>query len=461
MFVDTPPHSHEAEKAVIGAVLLGGDINMLLAEINLKPEDFFLTQYRTIFSAAMELFNDNSAIDIVTVNEKLKNDPSYPGIDCIKDSANSVPTTKNLKFYAAIVKQLSRRRKYIELADRIQKMAADTSINLDMIVETFEDGMQQENDTIKVSSLSELMVPMFQDIVKAYEKKGEIPNQRTGWLSLDTAIGGMEGLIVVGARPSMGKTMFGVNIAEYVALESKRPALIFSLEMSEIQIALRVLSSRTHTNHEACKFGTLTNDDFEIIGRFVNTPNGEKLLISDEAEIDVSRIKSVSRMCKRKYGDLGVIVVDYIQLMASNEDNNISRVYEIGKISRNLKLLSKELNCPIIVLSQLSRANEVRTNKRPILSDLRDSGAIEQDADTIIFLHREEYYDQTSNKKGIAEVIIAKNRHGKTRTIELSFQPQIMRFMEKSEVEKIAKEKENVRKKKCGEQLSLEGEGKR
>lgn len=439
--VENLPYSDEAEKTVIGALLIGADINILISEVGLKTADFYLEQNRVVFFAIMRLYEKNKAIDFVTVDSELKGNPGYGGVSFLRSMAKNVPTTRHMKYYADIVKHMSRRRYYIALGAEMQEAAADCSKDINTVADIIENAMISDNQEISMDSFDSVFISAYTDMVQAYEKKGEIPGQKTGWISLDTAIGGLEGLVVVGARPSMGKTMFGVNIAEHVTFKEGKPSLIFSLEMSKNQIGMRIISSQTGIRHSDCKFGTLTDTDFASIGQFDIT-HGAEMVICDEPMIDINKIKSVARSCKKKFGSIGVIVVDYIQLMDSgNDEHNNTRANEVGKISRGLKLLSKELNCPIVALSQLSRKVEDRSDKRPMLADLRDSGAIEQDADTIIFLYRDDYYNKNSQKKGIAEIIISKARNGETGTIELSFQPQIMRFMEKSDVEKVKKER--------------------
>ncbi|MCI9086330.1 MAG: replicative DNA helicase [Clostridia bacterium] len=433
------PYNDEAERTVVGALLVGADINILIAEIGLQVTDFYLEQNRIVYYAIMRLYEQNKAIDIVTVDGFLRGNPSYSGIEYLKTVVSAVPTTRHMKYYAELVKQMSQRRYYISIGKEIQETASDNEKDIEAVNDIIENAMIRDNEQMSVSSFADLYIPVYKELTVAYEKKGEIPGQKTGWLSLDAAIGGLEGLVVVGARPSMGKTMFGVNIAEYIAFKEDKPALLFSLEMVKNQIAMRIMSSQTGVRHSDCKFGTLSGDDFDMIGQFENLVRGEKLMICDEAMISLSKLKSVSRRFKKQLGSIGAIIIDYIQLMDTGNTKYTTRADELGKISRGLKLLSKELDCPIVALSQLSREVEKRADKRPMLSDLRDSGAIEQDADTIIFLYRDDYYNKQSKKRGVAEIIIAKARHGETRTIELSFQPQIMRFMEMTEVDEIAK----------------------
>lgn len=260
----------------------------------------------------------------------------------------------------------------------------------------------------------------------------EILGQKTGWNSLDTVIGGLEGLVIVGGRPGMGKSIFGMNVAEYVTFDEKKTSLIFSLELSESNVSERILSSQAGTRYSDIKFETWNDNDLDATCIF-DTSQSNFITVCDEPRLSISKIKSISRQCKKRFGSLGVIVIDYIQLLADYDRNpDTMQLKVLGNLYRNLKLLSEELDCSVVALSQLTRKLENRTDRRPKLSDLRASGAIKRTADTVIFLYRDEYYNN-QRKKGIAEVIISKNRNGKTGTVELSFQPQIMRFMEKSE----------------------------
>ena len=433
------PYNDEAERTVVGALLVGADINILIAEIRLQVTDFYLEQNRIVYDAAMRLYEQNKAVDVVTVDGFLRGNPSYSGIEYLKTAASAVPTTRHIKYYAEIVKQMSQRRYYISIGAKIQEIASDSEEDIETVNDIIENAIIRNNEQISMISFADLYISIYKDLAEAYRKKGEIPGQKTVWLSLYAAIGGLEGLVVIGARPSMGKTMFGTNIAEYIAFKEDKPALLFSLEMSPKQVGTRMMSSQTRVRHSDFKFATLSDDDFYTIGQFENLDRGKKLIVCDEGVMSLRKLKSISRRFKKQFGSIGAIIIDYIQLMDTGNAKYTTRADELGKISRGLKLLSKELDCPIVALSQLSREVEKRADKRPMLSDLRDSGAIEQDADTIIFLYRDDYYNKQSKKRGVAEIIIAKARHGETRTIELSFQPQIMRFMEMTEIDEIAK----------------------
>lgn len=426
---DILPYNDNAEKAVLGALLMGGDINIPLVEVKLKAEDFYLEANRAVYKAMIRLYELGKQIDFVTVDSELQGNPNYGGAEYLKQLAGRVPTNKHIKYYAEIISELAKRRFYIALAQKIQQLAGDITRDITTVNDAIEEAVSARAEAFQMRSFVDLYAQTYCSIVKAYEKKGEIPGQRTGWVALDSALGGLEGLVVVGARPGMGKTVLGVNMAEYVALRENKPALIFSLEMDEQQLMLRIISSQTHVKHSDCRFGTLSEDDFCKISEFGDAfGSSAKLQIIDyEKAGNISDIKSISRYAKRKYGGLGLIIVDYIQLLC-RDDRRKTKAEQLGDISRSLKLLSKELGCPIVALSQLTRNTEKNYDKRPSLSDLRDSGAIEQDADSVLLIYREEYYNPDTKQKNIAEIIIAKARHGQTGTIKLAFLPEYMKF---------------------------------
>ena len=435
--VDNVPYSTEAEINVLGAILVGADIGTLITELDLKPTDFYFNLHKKIYEAAVELYNDNQKIDLVSIDLKLRKIDGYE-ITALKKLASATVTKYNIEYYAKIVKDMAYRRSVIKMAYDITSAAADTSKPISAVKDVAEQALTSDDNRVEVKPLADILMPAYWNITNAYQNKGQIPGQKMGWTSVDSALGGMDGLIVIGARPGMGKTMFAQNIAEYIAFKEDKNVLFFSLEMSAAQLATRIISSQNYIKYADCKFGTLTVDDFKVMGEFFNGEMSQRfnnIQICDTPYLTVTQIKSIARTYAKKLGKLNAIVIDYIQLIAS-EGKNINKVEELGRISRSLKLLSKELNCPVIALSQLSRLVETRQEKRPMLSDLRESGAIEQDADSVLLLYREDYYKR-DRKNNIAEVIIAKARFAETRTIKLSYQGQIMRFMELDDVKKI------------------------
>lgn len=449
MDINTLPHSEEAEKNIVGIFISDNNkIGDAIAGGLIKTEDFYSLKIKKICEKIFEMYNQNKPIDIVTLSAKLQGDSVFEGKEVlyIKSICGAVVTTHNLKFYCDIVRQYAMRRKYIVNAEKIKVMAYDSSKDINSIEHQISKMTDDDSSTVnanKINSVSELMIPVFDRLVETRAQKGKIPGHKTGFPSIDAYTGGMlnGNMFVIAARPGMGKSILGNNIAEFTALHEDKPAIIFNMEMSAEEIIYRLISSTTNTKYSDIQFGCQNDDVFNSVGEFGNKIMHKKLYIQDQAYITMSQIRATSRNVKRKHGEIGVIVVDYLQLISPETTNSrYNRNDVISEISRGLKNLAKELQCPIIVLSQLSRENEKRQEKRPVLSDLRDSGAIEQDADIVAFIHRDDYYNQ-DNKNGIAEIIIAKNRHGQTGTVKLSWQAQIMKFMEMSEYEKLKKDR--------------------
>ena len=279
------------------------------------------------------------------------------------------------------------------MSNEILAMAGNTTLPIEKISDKVEYMLATESDSINVNTADDLMMKTYDTIVRASENKDSIPGQATGFKNIDLKMGGMDGLVVIGARPGMGKTAFALNIAEHIAFNESKPVVFFSLEMDEQQLMLRVLSSMTYIKYSALRYGEVTNDDWDKIARFMNkSDKTEKLIICDRAKMTVRKIRSVCRRLKKKHGALGAVVVDYLQLIEMPQNKNYTKAQAVGDVSRALKILTKELGCPILALSQLNRANEQRSSKRPTLADLRDSGAIEQDADSVMLIHNEDAY---------------------------------------------------------------------
>lgn len=436
------PFDEMAEKTVLGALLTSPRFEVAYDDVGLRSEDFYIAAHQVIYTGMVQLYNQSNPIDFVTVSELLKGNDLFKGVEYLSKLAADVPTTRHLEYYAKIVKEKSQRRQYIKAAHELASLAADNTADINTVIDTAEQILiKNADDNSGMDPISDVLGNVFDNLVDAYNNKGRIPGQRTGWNTFDVMVGGLEkgNLIVIGGRPAMGKSIFGTNIAEYVSFKEGKPALIFSLEMPKAQVGLRITSSQSYSPFTDCRFGLLKEDDFKAIGNFIAEKSNAPLFINDRSAITVQYVRSVARRIKRKYGQIGVIVIDYLQLMRGAGKWNNNRTEEVAEISRGLKQIAKELDCPIIALSQLSRNVETRANKRPMMADLRESGSIEQDADTIAFLYRDEYYSKDSNKKGIAEVIIAKARSGETGTIELSFQPHIMRFVEIEEIKAMKK----------------------
>ena len=317
------------------------------------------------------------------------------------------------------------------MSNEILAMAGNTTLPIEKISDQVEYMLATESDSINVNTAEDLMMKTYDTIVRASENKDSIPGQATGFKNIDLKMGGMDGLVVIGARPGMGKTAFALNIAEHIAFNESKPVVFFSLEMDEQQLMLRVLSSMTYIKYSALRYGEVTNDDWDKIARFMNkSDKTEKLIICDRAKMTVRKIRSVCRRLKKQHGALGAVVVDYLQLIEMPQNKNYTKAQAVGDVSRALKILTKELGCPILALSQLNRANEQRSSKRPTLADLRDSGAIEQDADSVMLIHNEDAYrkDKSQPPTGKVEILLPKSRFSQTGTMFLKFQPEYMKF---------------------------------
>ena len=417
-------YSLEAEKAVLGVIIVKDCVDICINDFQLCKEDFYDKVNAEIFSEILNIYDENKAVDIVVLSERLRSRIS--DISYINEIVSMTVTSSHLSYYCEILKDLSYRRKCIDNARKIYETASDSKNKIEFVKSEIN---KLDFDDVAVNkSINDLAVEAYNEVVTASQNHGMLPGVATGFTDLDAAIGGLENsnFIIVGARPAMGKSVFATNIAEFVSRD--KLSVIFSLEMSAKQVLKRMMSSISGVNYSDCRFGTLENEDFAKISTAMNNICNRKIDICDKAVITTSYIKSYCRALKKKYGEIGCVIIDYLQLITSpNASQN--RNNDISEISRNLKLLAKELDCPVVALSQLSRMVDTRADKRPVLSDLRESGAIEQDADTVLFLYRDDYYNPDKAEKGVSEVIIAKAREGKTGTIKLFFKPQCMRFM--------------------------------
>lgn len=427
------PYSREAELAVIGSVLTDPQSVAEAAEV-VGADDFYYAQNREIFAAAMELFNENSAIDFITVSNKLAQADKLEavgGIIYLRNAATNVPTTHHVSYYSDIIKEKSTLRKLIKSAGAISGMAYDGADGSDSILQRSEQLIydvaagRESNDIVPIKSV---LMGSYRQLVENSQSKGGITGVDTGFDELNRLTGGFHGgeLILIAGRPGMGKSSFAVNIAEHVAITDKNTVAIFNLEMPKEQIVNRILCSQAMVNSVKMRTGDLDGDDWEKIGDVVNKVALSPIYIDDTATITVSQIRAKCRRLKQTK-NLTMVVIDYLQLMQSGKRTD-SRQHEISEISRSLKILAKELNIPVVALSQLSRASESRSDKRPMLSDLRESGAIEQDADMVMFLYRDEYYNPDSEDKKLAECIVAKNRSGETRTFKLGWKGEYTKF---------------------------------
>jgi len=432
-----PPQALEAEQSVLGGLLLDSRRWDEVAEA-VKAEDFYTPKHRQIFSAISSLREQDEAIDVVTTSEWLDRNGllnDIGGLNYLGELANNTPATSNIKAYAHIVHERSVLRRLISATNDIAKKSynpngADVKQILDFAERlVFEIAQNDQRDHIGFKPIQGLLAGAINRIEELYESGTGLTGISTGFSDLDGLTSGLQksDLIVIAGRPSMGKTSLAMNIAESAVLDSKRPTAVFSLEMPGQQLAMRMLSSLGRINSHRVRTGKLSGEDWPRLTSAVGLLNEAPLFIDDTAALSPLELRSRARRLMREENELGLIIVDYLQLMQSSESSE-NRAIEVANITRSLKILAKELNVPVIVLSQLNRGLEQRPNKRPVMSDLRESGAIEQDADLILFIYRDEVYNQDSPDKGTAEVIVGKQRNGPTGTVRLTFLGEYTRF---------------------------------
>jgi len=429
----TMPQSIEAEQSVVGSMLLDNEAIVIASEI-ITSEDFYNKQYGVLFDAMVELQNEGSSVDVVTLQNRLKEKdvpPEVCSLEFIRDLVAMVPTSANVRHYARIVADKALLRRLIRLNEDIANTCYQGKESTDFILEDTE---KRVFDLIQRRGSSDF-VPIRQVVMNAMDKieissknHGNVTGIATGFLDLDYRTAGMQpsDLVLIAARPSMGKTAFVLNIAQNVAFKQNECVAIFSLEMSKEQLVNRMFSLESSVDAQKLRTGQLMDDEWEKLIEGANTIGKSKLIIDDTPGITVSELRSKCRKFKLEHG-LKMIIIDYLQLM-SGSGRSDSRQQEISDISRSLKSLARELNVPVLALSQLSRAVEQRPDHRPMLSDLRESGAIEQDADVVMFIYRDDYYNKETDRKGISEIIIAKQRNGPIGTVELAWLPQYTKF---------------------------------
>lgn len=430
-----PPHNVEAERAVIGAMMLNADAIMVCSEL-LTSDEFYQQQYGIIFDALVEMYKDGVGADLVTLQNKLREKevtPELYSVEYLGELLASVPTSANVKFYAEIVHEKAVLRRLIRVSEQVTKDCYMDSQPLEDILEDTEksvfDVIQQRGGS-EFEPIRDVVLRTLDSIEKAAKQKGNITGLETGFRDLDAKTAGLQksDLILIAARPAMGKTAFVLNIAEYVALHSNSTIALFSLEMSKEQLVKRMLAMNSMVDSQKIRTGDLEDDDWDKLVGSVRKIGNSNLVIDDTSGITASELRSKCRKLKIEQG-LDLVIIDYLQLMTgAGKRKSDSRQQEISDISRSLKVMARELNVPVIALSQLSRAVESRPDKRPMLSDLRESGAIEQDADIVMFIYRDEYYNPDSEKKGVAEVIVAKQRSVPTGPVELAWLSQYTKF---------------------------------
>lgn len=431
-----PPQNVDAEEAILGAVLSNPVCLNKIADL-IRPDSFYKPANRLIYAAIVELFSRNQAIDIVTVSEKLNEQDKLDlagGRAYINDLAWNVVTTANVEYYAKIVQEKAIKRELINAGSEIVEMAYDnqsTEATLDN-AEKLIFNIAQKKATTDLVSVKDLVITSYEQISYRYEHRDELLGVPTGFYDLDAMTSGLHksDLIILAARPAMGKTAFVLNIAQNVGLRAKRPVAIFSLEMPKEQLVQRMLCSEAEVDSQKLKTGNMQAKDWEKLTTAMNLFADAPIYIDDCAGATVMDIRAKCRRLAMEEKDLGLVVIDYLQLMDGGSGGKESnRNQEISAISRGLKLLARELGVPVIALSQLSRSVEQRQDKKPMLSDLRESGSIEQDADIVMFIYRDEYYNkEDTENRGKAEVIIAKHRNGSVGSIELLFQGAITKF---------------------------------
>ena len=420
-----PPHDVEAEQAVIGSMLTDKD-SVISAVETLKDEDFYREDNKVIYGAIMNLYNRGEPVDIITLKDELVSLGKFEavgGLEYLAELPEKVPTTANVDKYIKIVEEKSMLRNLIKTANELIVLGYDQTQEVEDIMDVAEkkifNVMQRKNQK-GYSSMKDILVESFTQLEELYNRKQHITGVPTGFADLDYKTAGLHNsdLILVAARPAMGKSAFALNIASYAAVKANVPVAIFSLEMSKEQMGNRILCSEAMVDSNKVRTGKIEDEDWAKLAMASGELSESQIFIDDTPGISIMEIRAKCRKMKLEK-NIGLVVIDYLQLVQGSSKKGGSREQEISEISRSLKILAKEINVPVIALSQLSRAPEQRPDHRPMLSDLRESGAIEQDADIVMFLYRDDYYNEDSEKKNIAEVIIAKHRAGSTGTVEL------------------------------------------
>lgn len=428
------PNSLEAEQSVIGAMIMDKDAIVAASEV-LQPDDFYHGQYGVLFESMVELLNAGKPVDIVTLQNRLREKdvpPEISSLEYVRDLVANVPTSANVKHYANIVKEKAVMRRLIRVNEEIENECYSGKEQLDTILGDTE---KKIFDLLQTRGGGDY-VPIKQVVMNALAKidlaaktKGNVTGIATGFTDLDYRTAGLQpsDLILIAARPSMGKTAFALNIAQYAAFHNDLCTAIFSLEMSKEQLVNRLFSLESRVDAQSLRTGKLADSDWEKLVEGANVIGRSKLIIDDTPGISISELRSKCRKYKLEHG-LSLVMIDYLQLMSGGGRGSESRQQEISEISRSLKGLARELNVPVIALSQLSRAVEQRPDHRPMLSDLRESGAIEQDADVVMFIYRDDYYNKDTENKNVSEIIIAKQRNGPIGTVNLAWLPEYTKF---------------------------------
>ncbi|MFX3623275.1 MAG: replicative DNA helicase [Ectobacillus sp.] len=436
IFADrTPPQNIEAEQAVLGAIFLEQEALTVSSEI-LIPEDFYRTAHQKIFQAMLSLSDKGEPVDLVTVTAELADQnllEEVGGVSYLAELANSVPTAANVEYYARIIEEKSVLRRLIRTATTI---ASDSYAREDDVQGLLSEAekkileVSQQKNTKAFQNIKDVLVVTYDKIETLHNRKGDITGIPTGFTELDKMTAGFQrnDLIIVAARPSVGKTAFALNIAQNVATKTDENVAIFSLEMGADQLVMRMLCAEGNIDAQRLRTGSLTDEDWGKLTMAMGSLSNAGIYIDDTPGIRVGEIRAKCRRLKQESG-LGMILIDYLQLIQGNGNKGENRQQEVSEISRSLKALARELQVPVIALSQLSRGVESRQDKRPMMSDIRESGSIEQDADIVAFLYRDDYYDRETENKNIIEIIIAKQRNGPVGTVELAFVKEYNKFV--------------------------------
>mgnify|MGYP001129306413 CR=1 FL=1 len=429
------PHSIEAEQSVVGAMLMDKDAITTSSEI-ISGSDFYQSAYGVIFDAMVELYNEGKPVDLVTLQERLREKdvpPEVASLEFVKDLVTAALTSANVKFYAQIVADKSLLRRLIRLNEEIANTCYAGKEPLEAVLEKTERSifeLLQRRSTEDFVPIRQVVLNALERIEKASKMKGTVTGIPTGFIDLDYKLSGLQpsDLVLIAARPSMGKTAFVLNIAQYIAFKKNKSVAVFSLEMSKEQLVNRLFSLESQVDAQAIRTGNMKDSDWEKLIEGAGIIGKSRLIIDDTPGISISELRSKCRKYKLEQG-LDILIIDYLQLMTGSVGRSSeSRQQEISEISRSLKGLARELSVPVVALSQLSRAVEQRPDKRPMLSDLRESGAIEQDADVVMFIYRDEYYNKDSEFKKQAEIIIAKQRNGPVGTVNLAWLGEYTKF---------------------------------
>ena len=429
------PHSIEAEQAVIGAMLMDKEAILTASEI-VSGDDFYQTAYGVIFEAIVEIYNEGTPVDLITLQSRLKEKDvpaEISSLEFVRDLVSVVPTSANVKYYAEIVSEKAMLRRLIKLNEEIENMCYLGKEPMEAVLETTEKKvfeLVQKRNTGDFVPIKQVVLNALDKIEAASKNAGSVTGIPTGFLDLDYKTAGLQpsDLILIAARPSMGKTAFVLNIAQHVAFKVHKSVAIFSLEMSKEQLVNRLFALEAQVDAQSRRTGNLKDSDWEKLIESAGIIGKSKLMIDDTPGISISELRSKCRKMKLEHG-LDLIIIDYLQLMTARVGSRSeSRQQEISEISRALKGIARELNVPVVALSQLSRAVEQRPDHRPMMSDLRESGAIEQDADVVMFIYRDDYYNKDTELKNVAEIIIGKQRNGAIGTVNLTWLPQYTKF---------------------------------